>query len=156
MRRPIHARPLVPAASNAGASRRNSALPVLPVAVVLAFASLTGCSHSEGGAAAAPTAAPVASSEAAAPEGPASPAKVSEADYQQVLAAHACYRNSYDVAEDPLGRRVDCADVKAFYRLVKSKPAGAGDCGNNEILVIEQQINPDVTPPSLCVEQVTH
>jgi hypothetical protein len=135
--------------------RRTSTLPAL-LTIVLALASLAGCSHSAEGGAAAPTAAPVASSEAPAPAGPASPAKVSEADYQQVLAAHACYENSFDAAEDPLGRRVDCADAKAGYRLVKSQPAVAGDCASNQTLVSEQQINPDVSAPSLCLEPVTH
>jgi hypothetical protein len=126
------------------------------MASALALASsfaLISCSDgaSEPGAASDPTVAATATSAASTSPGPAG-----EDAYQQALRAHDCYADSFDAADDPLGKVVACDDKQASFRLVGIQPAAAGDCPPNQVLVSEKSASADTVAATLCLEPVAH
>jgi hypothetical protein len=124
---------------------------VLAILLTSALA-MSGCSDgSEPTATSDPTVASTATPAASAGQGSAA-----HDDYQQALKAHACYADSFDAADDPLGKDVACADQQAGFRLVGIQAAAAGDCPPNQVLVSEKSASADAVPPSLCLEPVTH
>jgi hypothetical protein len=127
---------------------------LLPALLLLVAGTACGAGGSDSAspssaAAPSPTAARPASADAASVPG-------TRPEYQQALAQHACYANSFDAANDPLGLDVACTDSKAGFRLAGIQPAASGDCPSSQILVSAKQASADAVAPSLCLETVTH
>jgi hypothetical protein len=124
-------------------------------AVLLLILLLAGCSQSDSDTAGAASAAPTAS-QAPASQAPASPPPGSGKDYNQALQQRACYADSFDAANDPLGKAVPCGDAKAGFRLVGIQSGALADCPPNQVLVSEKGSTTDAVAPTLCLEPVTH
>jgi hypothetical protein len=129
---------------------------VLSAAVLVALTLVAGCGAKDAKTASTPSTAPVGLPSSASSSASGPPVAVNQADYQQALKLRACYENSFDAAEDPLGRDLPCDQTKAGFRLVGIQPAAKGDCPPNQVLVSEKQDGTDTVAPSLCLEPVTH